>query len=214
MIGNLIPYGIMLVTAGCALWREAPYATLPFLGFMCLWYTIRMILTRGDDKPVVDEKGARRERSLVILVGIGMVYVPIAVLAAPILDFAAYEALPGQIALGFLVGLLGAYIFWRSHADLGKNWSPHLELREGHHLVTGGIYAWMRHPMYTAIFLITGAQMLMLTNWIAGPLGLATFILLYLARIGAEEEMMRESFAEEWEVYAANTPRLLPRRMR
>ena len=69
----------------------------------------------------------------------------------------------------------------------------------------------MRHPMYTAIFLITGAQMLMLTNWIAGPLGFVCFALLYAFRIGPEEQMLAAQFGSEWDAYAGRPPRLFPR---
>jgi protein-S-isoprenylcysteine O-methyltransferase Ste14 len=40
---------------------------------------------------------------------------------------------------------LAVWLFWRSHADLGRNWSPSLELREGHELVTEGVYRYVRH---------------------------------------------------------------------
>ena len=69
----------------------------------------------------------------------------------------------------------------------------------------------MRHPMYPAIFLITIAQLLILTNWIAGPAGLVTFLLLYIVRIGPEEQMMRDQFGADWDAHAARTPRLIPK---
>lgn len=211
MFKTILPYAIMVATGGVALWRGAPYATLLFLLFLASWITVRVILTRGEDKPVTEERGRGRERTLAMGVFIGMILLPIITLATPLFDFAAYAALPGQVAGGLLVGLAGIYVFWRSHEDLGKNWSAHLEVREGHRLITGGIYARMRHPMYTAIFLITIAQLLILTNWIAGPAGLVTFLLLYIVRIGPEEQMMRDQFGADWDAYAARTPRLIPK---
>ena len=211
MIKTALPYAVMAAVALLGLWRGAPYAVLPFLLFLASWSTVRVILTRGEDKPVAEERDRRRERSLTTGVLIGMVLLPFVTLATPLVDFAAYGALPGQVVAGWAVGLVGIYVFWRSHADLGKNWSPHLEVREGHRLITGGIYARMRHPMYTAIFLITIAQLLILTNWIAGPAGLVTFLLLYIVRIGPEEQMMRDQFGADWDAYAARTPRLIPK---
>jgi protein-S-isoprenylcysteine O-methyltransferase Ste14 len=211
MPGKLIPYAIMAVVAGLALWRGAPYDTLPVIALMASWHSIRTLLTRAAPPDVTETRDATRERLLTSTVGVGMIFLPLLALAAPLLDPAAYPGVPAQFALGLVSALAGLFVFWRSHADLGAFWSAHLELREGHALVTGGIYGRMRHPMYTAIFLITLAQALLLTNWIAGPAGLLAFALLYAVRVGPEERMLAERFGAEWEAYADRTPRLLPR---
>lgn len=211
MVGKLVPYAIMAVAAGLALWRGAPYATPPLIAAMTAWYTTRILLTDEQPLEVQEERDAKRERPLAMSVGIGMVFLPLLALATPIFDFAAYSAWPGQILFGALAAVLGVYVFWRSHADLGSMWSAHLELREDHSLVTHGIYRRMRHPMYTAIFLITLAQALLLANWLAGPAGLVTFAILYVTRVRREEQMMADQFGADWEAYAARTTRLLPR---
>ena len=211
MVGNLIPYFIMAVALAAGLWRDAPYAALPFIAALAVSYTIRMLITLNHDREVTEERDAKRERPLAMSVALGMVFVPIIILAFPIADFAAYQPFPGQVTLGVILAVVGLYAFWRSHTDLGNLWSPHLELREGHTLVTNGIYARVRHPMYTAIFLHVLGQLFMFANWIAGPIGLVTFTLLYVTRINAEEKMMHDTFGSEWEAYAARTPRLVPK---
>ena len=211
MYSKLIPYAIMSVATGIALWRGAPYAIVAFIVFMAAWYTIRTWLTDPKPPEVIQERDRFRERLLAGAVGIGMFVIPLVTLTTPILDFAAYRAQPPQYLLGGVSAIAGLFVFYRSHADLGSFWSAHLELREGHALVTQGIYGRMRHPMYTAIFLITLAQALLLTNWLAGPAGFAFFGLLYVFRVGPEEQMMADQFGTEWEAYASRTPRLLPR---
>ncbi|NOT29051.1 MAG: isoprenylcysteine carboxylmethyltransferase family protein [Planctomycetes bacterium] len=57
----------------------------------------------------------------------------------------------------------------RSHADLGTNWSITLEVREQHTLVTRGVYARVRHPMYTALLLYALGQWLVVPNWLVAP---------------------------------------------
>jgi len=210
MIGKIIPYLIMAAVGACALWRGAPYFTVPLILFMAAWYSIRMLLTDAAGLEVQEERDAKRERPLALVVGIGMVFLPLFALATPLLDFAAYDALMGQYALGAAAALAGLYCFWRAHADLGAFWSAHLELRAGHALITTGIYSKIRHPMYAAIYLITIAQALLLTNWVAGPAGIMTFTVLYWTRVDAEEQMMADRFDKEWQSYAARTPRLVP----
>jgi protein-S-isoprenylcysteine O-methyltransferase Ste14 len=86
-----------------------------------------------------------------------------------------------------------------------------LEIRQGHVLVTGGVYRFVRHPMYASIWLFAIAQGLLLGNWLAGWSGVVTFAPLYIIRTPREERMMRDFFGDEYGVYMRRTGRLLPR---
>ncbi len=103
------------------------------------------------------------------------------------------------------------WLFWRSHADLGPNWSVTLELRKGHQLVQRGVYRSIRHPMYASIWLFSMGQGLLLDNWLAGWSALASFAPLYFVRTPREEQMMCEFFGQEYRDYMRQTGRLLPR---
>jgi protein-S-isoprenylcysteine O-methyltransferase Ste14 len=109
------------------------------------------------------------------------------------------------------VMLFALWLFWRSHADLGDNWSVSLEVRKEHRLITDGVYRFIRHPMYAAIFLFSLAQALLLPNWLAGWSALATFTVMYLVRTPREERMMCKVFPEEYREYMERTGRLFPR---
>ena len=159
-------------------------------------------------------KTARRAESaldvaLLVLAGIGFV-LPIASIASPWLAFADY-ARPGWLGwAGAALFAAALWLLWRAHADLGRNWSPLLEIREGHTLVTEGAYRRIRHPMYAAHWLWAVAQVLLVDNWLAGPAFLVLFVPLYLFRVPREEQMMLGRFGEEYEAYMARTGRLLP----
>ena len=108
----------------------------------------------------------------------------------------------------FLLGDLG---FWWAHHALGRHWSPILEIRAEHRLVTGGPYRYVRHPMYASLFLVGIGLALLSANWIVAAAFLAPVALLYLARVRAEEEMMLQQFGDAYRAYMARTGRLLPR---
>ncbi len=110
------------------------------------------------------------------------------------------------------VMVISLWLFWRSHADLGHNWSISLELREGHELVTHGVYRKIRHPMYASIWLWNIAQAMLLQNWLAGWPALLAFAAMYFLRTPREEQLMCEAFGEEYREYMRQTGRLLPRR--
>ena len=105
----------------------------------------------------------------------------------------------------------GVWLIWRSHADVGRNWTMTPQIREGHSLVTGGVYWWIRHPMYAGHLLWALAQPLLLWNWIAGLVMLATFVPLYLYRVPREERMMLDHFGDEYRAYIERTGRVIPR---
>ena len=124
--------------------------------------------------------------------------------------FANYAFHPWQAWLGVAVFAGALWLFYRTHKDLGRNWSVTLEVRDQHTLVTNGVYNRVRHPMYSAFWLWALAQALLLPNWIAGPAGLVGFGTLFLLRVQREEAMMIETFGEDYRRYMERTSRILP----
>ena len=112
--------------------------------------------------------------------------------------------------VGIALQLPYLWLFWRAHRDLDVNWSPTLEIRPEHTLVTGGVYSTIRHPMYTAIWIYALSQPLLIPNLAGGLLAIPAFAWLYLTRIGKEERMMEHAFGDEYNAYMARTKRLIP----
>ena len=127
------------------------------------------------------------------------------------LGFADYSlpAWAGWMGVVIMAGCL--LLLWHAHTELGLNWSARIELQREHTLVTRGVYARVRHPIYAALWLWCLAQPLLIQNWIGGFAGLATFALLYFTRVPREEQLMLDSFGEEYRSYMKNTGRVLPR---
>lgn len=126
------------------------------------------------------------------------------------MNFANYELPFWAGWTGAACFALGLWLLWRAHADLGQNWSRSLEIRQGHQLVTSGIYRHIRHPMYAFGWLFGIAQALLLWNWIAGLSGLVSFALLYFLRVSREEQMMLDQFGDEYQAYMKRTGRVIP----
>ena len=137
-------------------------------------------------------------------------FVPLVWVVAPVFGFADYSLRPVPFAAGVVCLVVGLWLFARSHADLGTNWSVTLEVREKHQLVTQGVYRTLRHPMYSAFLLYSTGQALVVPNWIAGPSYAVAMSLLFAFRLGPEERMMLEEFGKDYEAYRARTKRLVP----
>lgn len=151
------------------------------------------------------------EKFLLFIAFLGMFFIPILYALPTLLDFADYT-LPLWVGWAG-VALIAAtvWLFWRSHADLGRNWSPTLQIMEGHTLVSHGVYKYMRHPMYGSMWLLGITQIMLLQNWIGGPSNLIGFLPMYILRVPREERMMLDRFGEEYKNYMEKTGRIIPK---
>jgi protein-S-isoprenylcysteine O-methyltransferase Ste14 len=187
------------------------FARVSVLALIALQFVVRVpFAIRAEKAKVALRRRGALEIALMTLVTLGYLVFPILAIVTPLFAFADHPAHPVAIGAGLLSAIGGLWLCYRSHADLGDNWSVTLELKESHRLVTNGVYRRLRHPMYTALFLTAIAQALLLPNWFAGPSYFAAFALLFALRVGPEERMMREKFGQAYEDYAARTQRLIP----
>ena len=79
------------------------------------------------------------------------------------------------------------------------------------HVVDVGPYAWVRNPMYLAVFLVVAGEALM---FLSVPLLLylgAVALIVTLFVIGYEEPTLTERFGDEYIAYRRRVPRWLPR---
>jgi protein-S-isoprenylcysteine O-methyltransferase Ste14 len=149
------------------------------------------------------------ETVLLVLAWVGF-FVPLIWVASPVFSFAEYPLRTSPLVAGTPCLAAGLWLFYRSHADLGTNWSITLEVRTEHQLITQGVYRGIRHPMYSALALYAIGQALVIPNWVAGLSNVIAFGVLLALRVGAEERMMAQQFGAEYAAYSARTKRLVP----
>ena len=153
----------------------------------------------------------RLDRFLTVLPVFGMLIFPLIYIFTSWLGFADYR-LPLWAGLaGVIIFCLGLWLLWRSHADLGRQWSVNVEMQDQHKLVNEGVFGRIRHPMYAAHLLWGLAQPLLLWNWVAGLSMLVFSLPLYIYRIPREEKMMADAFGEEYKEYMRDTGRFFPK---
>jgi protein-S-isoprenylcysteine O-methyltransferase Ste14 len=139
------------------------------------------------------------------------------------------------IAAFALIGLLAAYLpaytdrkeFWTIDGDtvrwigvvlftagsalrlwpvfvLGHRFSGLVAIQPGHTLVTSGAYRVIRHPSYLGLLIGT-------LGWgLAFRSGVGVLIPPLLARVRAEERLLRTEFGAEYDAYRTRTLRLIP----
>ena len=119
---------------------------------------------------------------------------------------AADGALMGAIGT-LLVGLgLGLAIFARVY--LGRNWGTPMSRKENPELVTGGPYAFVRHPIYSGIILaMLGTTIGLTIVWVVL---LILFVPYFVYSARREEEFMCQQFGETYRAYMRRTKMLVP----
>jgi len=190
---------------------KSQFVTIYFLAMVIQILIRAPISQRRKSEKMSARRITSQENLLLGLLFAGMLFLPLIYSATNWLDFANYTLPVWAGWLGVVVMLGALFIFWRSHADLGLNWSPSLEIREKHTLITNGIYGAIRHPMYASQWLWSIAQILLIQNWIAGLIGLIIFTPFYLLRVRAEERLMLDTFGEEYQAYMQRTGGVLPK---
>ena len=181
---------MMAGNAGAFIWVQFVSLTMAVLFDVLLVY---LLLVR--DKAVGRSHGIWPRIFGVVgtFMGVGILQLPVAQMGLPMQIFAA-------VLIG--VGSLGsALVLWR----LGKSFSS---LPEARKLVTGGPYAYVRHPLYAVeMITIVGTALQFAAPWswiIAG----VVVVLLWI-RSHFEEQVLAENFPE-YAAYRASKKRFIP----
>ncbi len=186
------------------------YATGIVLLANAIFFVLRGVIKfRVFGVPVAKRRIGAVEVILVVVGTVGQV-LPLVWLATRDFAFADYPAHPAALIAGAMLYGCGLWLLHRTNTDLGKHWSPSLELKEDHRLVTDGVYRQIRHPMYLSLLIFAAGQTLALPNYVAGPASLVTMIVVVAFRLRAEERLMIEEFGDAYEAYRKRTDRLIP----
>ncbi|MCH2558333.1 MAG: isoprenylcysteine carboxylmethyltransferase family protein [Alcanivorax sp.] len=142
---------------------------------------------------------------LQVLVVLAMVVVPLCDALLPWFEFADVVFLDEAAWVGLMLGSAAIWLFWRAGRDRGPALAPCGTLRGG------GVYRYLRYPVYAAMLLWALAQLLLLQNWLAGPVAALTFTLAYLLRVPLEEQQNLERHGHRYLDYMERTGGIIPR---
>jgi protein-S-isoprenylcysteine O-methyltransferase Ste14 len=172
-------------------------------------------LRRAGQRVLPDEQAITHEGKGLFAFRLASWFLMIGILVSYALNLAWMEsfaiAIPDWLRwAGFVFGIISILFWLWTQVALGTEWSPQLQLRGTHHLVTSGPYVHIRHPMYTAITGFGVAVAVVGANWIF--VGLAVLVVVgLLLRIPREEQMLTAEFGDEYRKYMQRTGSLLPR---
>ena len=112
--------------------------------------------------------------------------------------------------LGVILGILALLLFIWVHSNLGRNFSAKLRITDKQTLVETGPYRWVRHPMYTAFYMLHIAAFFLTANWFIGVTWLIGLSIIIALRVNREEAMMMKTFGDQYRSYMKRTGRFVP----
>lgn len=175
-----------------------------------LFFGISM-LYRGRGRDAAAVKGTRPELALFILVNLAFIGLPLAYAFTSLFGFLDYD-LPDLADIAGIVGLVLAFaIRMKAHLDLGDSFTISPGTRRERDMVTTGIYAYVRHPMYLSMLVWGVATPLVLQNYLLGFLPLASIVAFLTVRLPSEEDILLKEFGDRYREYMSMTGGLLPR---
>jgi protein-S-isoprenylcysteine O-methyltransferase Ste14 len=111
---------------------------------------------------------------------------------------------------GIVLTSIGVAVAIWARRTLGEYWSARVTLKEEHRLIRSGPYRFVRHPIYTGMFLAAAGTALVVGKW-RGVLALALMLITHSRKALREEKMLTREFGDEYAVYRQSTGFLFPR---
>jgi protein-S-isoprenylcysteine O-methyltransferase Ste14 len=173
-------------------------------GYVAYWYALsRQVKQTERTEPAT----SRLARTLVILLAFALLVIPRFTFSPLNRRFLPQQ--PWTFWTGAAITAAGLLFSVWARIHLGQNWSQEVTLKQDHELITGGPYAFVRHPIYTGLLLAILGSAIARGEW-RGLLALALIFVVLWRKLKLEEEWMRARFGQEYETYVSRVRALVP----
>jgi len=159
----------------------------------------------------VELKESKLNMAIRAILGLGYVAALVVFAIAPgLFDWAAFM-LPVWVRwIGAVITIASVLLIWWVQWALDVQFDTTLHTQADHQLITHGPYRWVRHPMYSALFLMGLGWLLLTANWFIGAPLMIGIVIVVLMRVENEEAVLIDLFGDDYRNYMKHTGRFLP----
>ena len=177
------------------------------------WLQWRRTGSTGFIRPRLDAPAAERAGA------IGFVLALVLLVAAPVADLVGLERLgplePGWVAvLGGLLAGAGIVLTLVAQMAMGDSWRIGVDEGERTELVTNGVFARVRNPIFSAMLLASAGLVLLVPNVVSVAALLVLVVALQVQVRLVEEPYLESVHGDAYRTYRARSGRFLPARAR
>ena len=193
--------------------RIAFFILLGAMLIVRIYFNLR--LKRAGERFMPDEQAIRHEGVGLFASRVILFFTLIAILVLYAIQHPWMQSLDFYLPdwlrwLGFMIGLLSIALMIWVQLELGRQFSPQLQLRQEHQLITIGPYSRVRHPLYTALDAFGLSLALVSANCFFVLFFILSLLGLYL-RVPKEEHMLLDQFGDQYRTYMQHTGRYFPK---
>jgi protein-S-isoprenylcysteine O-methyltransferase Ste14 len=187
-------------------WPGIALLAIGFVAFLGMLFAARL---RARKTTAAATRGRRNASWLWIGVqGIGIASAAVGPIKID-LDPLSPKALGEAVAVLLLMGGGVALFDWATRT-MGKTWALVARTRVDHELVQGGPFAYVRNPIYVALFGFMLAMAIAYGHVASLIFAVPLFALGTWLRVRHEEALLRAMFGAEYDAYAARVSRFVP----
>lgn len=182
-------------------WVKMLAVVVPFLLLLPQAFVVR----RNAGQEVKTDNDSRTARVMVLLT-----IILVAVLMLFVHPFSSLAVSVPTVLVWIGVTLCGvgcSLNIW-SLNHLGENYSMEVRIRDGHTLTTTGPYRYVRHPIYTAIYMV-GCGVSLMTGHLAVVTGSFLYCAILHFKAQKEEEELFREVGEEFVMWKRDTWRIV-----
>ncbi|MHB8495282.1 MAG: methyltransferase family protein [Casimicrobiaceae bacterium] len=178
-----------------------PFWVIFFFAFVREAKVVRPAL---GEKPSVQDGGTFRAL---------MIGSPLAVLAAGTAAYLPWLAIPSPVAavvIGTILIVAGAALRRYCFYALGTSFTGVVTVKQDQQIIESGLYRFVRHPSYTAAFMMFIGLGLALGSWISVAILFFAHCYLYGRRVVVEEKALVDTLGAPYTEYMLRTKRFIP----
>ncbi|WP_040339871.1 methyltransferase family protein [Candidatus Blastococcus massiliensis] len=134
-------------------------------------------------------------------------------LAGPLLaviDVVPADPPPALQVVGLVVALLGFAATLAAQTGMGASWRIGVDPGERTELVTSGVFAHVRNPIFIAMTIAQLGVLLMVPTWVSAAALIALVVAVQLQVRAVEEPYLRSVHGPTYDTYAARAGRFVP----
>ena len=193
---------------------EYPFHTASLLLLMAV-VAIRMYFSGyadGASGVKQNTKGEGSFRRLRMLLGLPLILAFLAYAVwPPLLAWSQLAFMPEVRWGGVVLSVLGIIMLVWVQKHLSRNFTGTVQIRPGGNVVKTGPYLYVRHPMYLTFLLLGTGIFLLTANWLLGGGFVLMILIVMFVRTPIEERALLNVYGNEYEDYAKQTGKFLPK---
>ncbi|EJF61178.1 protein-s-isoprenylcysteine O-methyltransferase [Dichomitus squalens] len=210
LLGSLFSFGLLLfVTNGYGLYWWATYQLGFFLAIWSAFHWAEFAVTAGwnRDKCSVDSFLLENGAMYHVAHSVALIEYLLTLYFEP-----GYKQWPYVSLVGIALVLVGQTLRSTAMIHAGSNFSHMLAYRkiDGHTLVTGGVYRWLRHPSYAGFLYWALGTQLVLQNPVSFAFFLVVLWRFFHSRIKTEEQYLIRFFGDDYRTYKCSVGTMIP----